>query len=238
MSEPAPRREVPSALQAVGAIAAVTLVRLRRGRALWVGALIALLPVAFAHVFASRAGAPSLGDVFVFEVLVLAVLPAMFVASAVGEDIEDRTATYLWSRPVPRWAVLAGKLVALAPWIAGLTLGSWFLVARTLDAPPPAGTYTALAAGCAGMALLAAGVATVVPRHGMALTIGFLLFFDLPLGILPAQIGQLSITRHVRVIAEVDPSASGSPATSLAAIAALGGAWLALGLWRIRRLEA
>src|SRR5688572_20755275 len=110
-------------------IAAITLRRLVRGRALWVGGLVAGLPIAFAallHQSNARATG-TIVDVTAFETLVLAVLPALFVASSIGEEIEDRTTTYLWSRPIPRWAVLVGKLCALVPVIIVLVLPSWVL---------------------------------------------------------------------------------------------------------------
>ena len=111
---PAPR-SVPSGLATTRTMASLTLRRLTRGRALGVSLVIAALPVAYAA--AMRAvGQTGIGqELFAFEVLVLAVLAPMLVGSSIGEEIEDRTTTYLWSRPVPRWAILAGKLAALAP---------------------------------------------------------------------------------------------------------------------------
>src|SRR5215216_4392853 len=96
-------------------IAQLTLKRLLRGRAVWVSVPIAGLPILLAVAMATQKTSTVVYDVLVFQMLLLAVLPPMFVASSIGDDIEDRTATYLWSRPVPRWSVLAGKLVALAP---------------------------------------------------------------------------------------------------------------------------
>src|SRR4051794_13415855 len=105
---------VPSTSASLGAIAKLTLTRLRRGRTQWVGLGIAALPLLFA-VVASRAHSAVVewtgiaNDIFVIELLVLTVLPALFIASSIGDEIEDRTTTYLWSRPLARWTVLLGK---------------------------------------------------------------------------------------------------------------------------------
>ena len=41
--------------------------------------------------------------------------------------------------------------------------------------------------------VIAAGIATLAPRHGMALAICYALFFDAPLGVLPATLKELSV---------------------------------------------
>jgi len=230
-----------SSLSITWTIASLTLTRLVRGRALWVSAMIAALPIAFAYVLSTRdrPDDSTIVDVFAFEQLVLAVLPALFVASSIGEEIEDRTTTYLWSRPIPRWAVLAGKLLALLPIICVLSVASWFAASIAgAFAPPSAASCLALVLGGVGLSLVAAAIATLVPKYAMALTICYMLFFDLPLGVMPASIKQLSITHHVRMIADVVSIAEDSVATGVTGIATISLVWFVVGLWRIRRLEA
>ncbi|MBA3818163.1 MAG: ABC transporter permease [Deltaproteobacteria bacterium] len=233
-------RGLPSGLASVVTIALLTWKRLSRGKALWVGAIIASVPVLFASAMRTTGsgGAPS--DLMAFELLMLAVLPAMFVSSSIGEEIEERTTVYLWSRPVPRWSVLAGKLGALVPVVIGLAIGSWLAalfvgpkLAPTLDA------LFAIAAGGTAISLVAAGIATLVPKHGMPLTISYMLFFDLPIGLMPVSLSELSITHQIRVISGIgleswDHQSLGG-ALPLAILSAL---WLAVAVLRIRKLEA
>ena len=113
---------------------------------------------------------------------VLAVVPAMFVAASIGEEIEDKTITYLWSRPLPRWHVIAGKLVALAP----IAIGSRSLAGSSRcrsapDALAPS-TLVGIAAAALAISILASGISTLAPKHGMALTIIYMLLFDVPIG--------------------------------------------------------
>jgi hypothetical protein len=160
----------------------------------------------------------------------------MFVGASVGEEIEDRTSTYLWSRAIERWAVLAGKLCALTPIVIALVVGSWLAAMYVLTgAAPPAVSCVALAAGCVAASLTAAGISTVVPKHGMALTIGYMLV-DNFVGVLPISVREISITHQVRVLSHLE----GGPAvvaTPLLALAMIGAVWSVIGFVRIRRLE-
>jgi ABC-type transport system involved in multi-copper enzyme maturation permease subunit len=230
-------KEVPTTLSTVMTLAGVTLKRLGRGKALWIGGLFAALPVAYATGVHARHVTPAPDDLFKISLLLLALLPAMYIGASIGEEIEDRTSTYLWSRPIARWAVLAGKLCALTPLVIALIVGSWYAGIRIwTEAAPSVMSCVALAAGCVTASLVAAGIATVVPKHGMALMICYMLV-DLFIGALPFSLSALSITNQANVLAQLggSPASIGTPVIALAVIAGL---WGAVGFARIRRLEA
>jgi hypothetical protein len=233
MSEPAPKL-VPSAFSSLMTVAGLTWTRLLRGRALPVAVVIALLPIAYC----AAAGLGVGPELFVFEVLIASVLAPMFVAASIGEEIEDRTTTYLWSRPVPRWTIIAGKLVALVPVVTAVVLGSWIVASQVAwKMMPPERTLAALAIGVAALSILSAGIASLAPRHGMALSIVYILFFDSPLGVLPATLRELSMTQQIRAISGIW-SLDGALTTPLIAIAILAAVWGVVAAARIRRLEA
>ncbi len=227
-------------MSATRVIAQVTARRMVRGRALWVGALISLLPIGFAALTAARRESEVAEPATVFNMvqLLLAVLPALFVASSIGEDIEDRTITYLWSRPVPRWSVLVDKLLATLPVVWVLSIASWIAASYAGGNEPSPESCVALLLGGSALAIIAATIATLAPRYGMALTVVYMLFFDLPLGVMPAAIKNLSITEHGRTIADFKGLAEDSPTSAAIGIAVVGAVWGLIGLWRIRRLEA
>jgi ABC-2 type transport system permease protein len=231
------RLRIPSPLATTVTIAALTWTRLLRGRALWVGLLIAVLPLMYAG--AMRSVGESTGiELFGIVGLILAVLAPMFVGSSIGEEIEDRTTTYLWSRPVPRWAILAGKLLALAPLAAVIALVSWGAACRIAwDIWPSLQTCGALVAGAFAISFVAAGIATLAPRHGTALTIIYMLFFDTPLGVLPATVRELSVTHQVRTLAGTTPFETGLASAAIA-LTILSGVWILVAALRVRRLEA
>ncbi len=228
---------VPSALASTLTMAALTWKRLIRGRALWVCLVIAVLPVFYAAASGGRSGLAG-DEIFVFEVLVAAVLAPMFVASSIGEEIEDRTTTYLWSRPIPRWSIVVGKLLALVPVAAVVVVASWALSGQLAwHHAPDVRSCAALVSGVFALSVLSAGIATLAPRHGMALSICYILFFDSPLGVLPATLRELSITHQVRSLAGIWANENGIE-TPLIALALLTALWALIAAGRIRRLEA
>ncbi len=222
---------VPSTRAALLTLVVVTWRRLLRSRVLWVAIAIAMLPVVF--------GAATHDDdpVLATATLVLCILCPVLVAGAVAEEIEDRTSTYLWSRPLPRWTLLVGKLLALAPIATAIVLASLFVANNAATSSPPSTrTLLAFAAGGLAISTMSAGIGTLVPRHGMALSIGYFILIDLPVGAIPASVRSISMTRQVYLVAELyEPSSIVKPLVTMAVLSLL---LLALGLWRLRRLEA
>jgi len=230
-------RSVPGALSSVWTLAAITLNRLGRGKALWIGLLIAALRVLYAGLVRGRLDLASPDRLFQSSMPLLALLPAVFVGASIGEELDDHTSTYVWSRPIARWAVLAGKLCALTPIVLALIVGSWYAaIELATQAAPSAISCLALAAGAVATSLVAAGIATVMPRHGRAMTIGYLLV-DIFVGLLPFSLSELSITHQVHVLARLTDDAP-AIAMPLIAMAVVSGVWAAIGFVRIGRLEA
>jgi len=236
MTPPRPGGRVPSALSTVATMASVTLKRLGRGKALWTGGAIAVLPIGFAVIVRTRHSALN-GKMLIPSLLLLVILPAMFIGGSIGQEFEDRTTTYLWSRPIARWAVLAGKLCALTPIVIVLIVGSWCAASTIwVGAAPTPASCGALAAGAVAASLVAAGITMVLPRHGTALTIGYLLV-DLFVDAMPFSLRELSITHQTGQLAHLGSQApiTATPVIAIAAIAAL---WTVIGLARVRRIEA
>ncbi|MEO8844259.1 MAG: ABC transporter permease [Kofleriaceae bacterium] len=226
--------EVPSIGAALSALARLTLVRLIRGKLMWVSLVIAALPLALAAVIA-RQPSTALELTFGVEIFVLAILPPLFAAPAIGEELEDRTATYLWSRPIPRWAILAGKLLALAPFVMAILVASWVVsIELALHEAPPPMTIVALAAGALTVSIVSAGIATLAPKRGMAFAIIYILIVDLSIGFIPASIQWLSVTHATRTLAGFESS---SPISGGVALAVLSALWLAVAFRRIGRIE-
>ena len=141
--------------------------------------------------------------------------------------------TYLWSRPLPRWTIAAGKLVALTPLVATMLVGSavaGMMVARGLM--PPAAGLLALVLGAITISIAATGIAMLVPRHSMVVPMAYVLFIDLPLGEIPVAIYRISMTHHLRALGT--GAATGENLVWLLGVTAF---WTLLGLWRLRRFE-
>jgi len=133
-----------------------------------------------------------------------------------------------------------GKLIALAPVAAALVVGAWVLSYQVATTELPSLRSTlALAGGSIAIGMMAAGIATVVPKHGMALSVVYIVLVDSAVGAIPASIRSISVTRQVVLLAGFDRSEASidvvEPAITMAIIAC---AWLAVGFWRIRKLES
>ncbi len=228
-------RTVPSAASVLATLVRVTLLRLVRGRAVWVCLGIAFLPLVIASAFPGERKILEILEVA--EMFVLVVLPPVFVASSIGEEIEDRTTTYLWSRPIARWTIIVGKLIALAPIATVLVLAGWFVsVEAATSHPPSTDSLIAFGAGAVAVSVMSAGLGTLVPKQGMVLAIVYLVIIDLAIGVIPASLQNISITRQVVLLGGFDGQVSkATPAITMAVIA---GVWLAIGLLRLRRRES
>jgi ABC-type transport system involved in multi-copper enzyme maturation permease subunit len=229
----------PSSWQATRAMAALTWRRTVRSRTLWISALLALLPVlqgvALRLVPHLRTFdlAEAWNSLLIPEILLLAVLCPQYAAASLGDEIDSHTMTYLWSRPIQRWTIAAGKLLALTPIVVTIMLASAVaaMMAARMALPPTTGLI-ALTVGAVMLSVAATGIALLVPKHSMIVPMAYFLFIDLPVGGLPASLQRVSMTFHLRAIAE------GAHVTS-AAIWLLGltAAWAAIGLSKLRTLE-
>jgi ABC-2 type transport system permease protein len=232
-----PRGAAISGGAATVALARLTWRLLWRGKAVWVSLVLAALPLIVAVLSQSRP--QDLDDVVLpISILLLSILSPLYVASSLAEELEERTAAYLWSRPLPRWTIITGKLVAMVPMVAALLLGGTLAAAAAIGA---IGTtlsidhlFVGMPLGIVAYASCSAGIATIAPKHGMAVALVYFLFVDTPLSLIPASIRELSLQYHVRSLVD----ASGPYDTgSLIALVVFSVVWLAVALWRVRRLE-
>jgi ABC-type transport system involved in multi-copper enzyme maturation permease subunit len=232
----------PTTFTAVWAIAALTWRRAIRGRTPWVTALLAVLPVMYAALtYAYARGYQAMNPtgfargVFGIVMLTLAISPAMNVASSLGEELEERTSAYLWSRPLARWTIAAGKLLALAPMVGFFAIVGLVAAHAASDGNLPGPLALAgVAAAAIGFCVVAAAIATIAPKNGMTLAICYALFIDLAMGALPISLRNISMSYHANSIAGLTHDSVTSGAIGLAVVAAI---WMVIGLWRIRRME-
>ena len=220
---------------AIAAMASLTWKRTRRSRTLIISVVLTLLPAAVGGAMRVSELPPAelWSNLLRTELVLLAVLCPLYAAASLGDEIESGTMTYLWSRPMPRWTIAAGKLLALTPIVALMLMGSAVLamqVART--AMPPASGLQALALGAVTVSIAATGIAMLVPRHSMVVPMAYVLFIDLPIGELPVALYRVSMTHHLRAIGEGTATAG-----NVGWLLGVTAVWALLGLWRLRKFE-
>ncbi len=221
--------------------------RLARGRAPWLLLLLALLPpvvtlIALGHASAEKSFQAA--AVLTLRLLV-GLAAALLIAPAIGEEIEQGTLSYLWSRPVPRSALLLGKLCAFAPVIVLLLAPAltcaWLLAnaggAGTVEVGVLARTLAALVAGAIGFAAFVGAAAAIFPRHPFPFVLGWVLGGEQLLSVLP-MVQNLSVASHALHLAGF--ARRGPPPSAWEAAAwlvALTVSFLVVGLVRVTRAE-
>lgn len=89
----------------------------------------------------------------VFSTLVVrTVLPLtalVFGTAALGSELEDGTAMYVVAKPIPRWLVIAAKVLVAGALAGGLTVGSTLLTGFLLSGLGTTGLATTFAFGVA-----------------------------------------------------------------------------------------
>jgi hypothetical protein len=234
-----PRRPLPTAA-AILELARIAWTKIIRSNALWVLAAIALLPAALGAVIAAD-GASDHEKVWriIVEVALplMVVVPPVLVASAIADELEDRTSAYLWSRALPRWTVVIGKLLVLAP-VSALLIGGAGLAGGLAAGLPPEligrGVIGMAAAGAAA-ACVTAAIATLIPRHAVAMSMAWMVAIDWPLHPLDFGVRHLSTSFGATAIAGFASDAGVvAGALTLVALSAIA---IALACWRIGQVE-
>lgn len=233
----------------VATIARLTWKRILRGRTIWATAILLLVPLGIAALTFLRLEDPGERWSMVAEITLRSIVllaPVLFLSPVVNEENENKTYTYLWSRPVPRTALLFGKLLAVAPVVAGAAvvalIASFGIVSLGQGEMDPSSlprVLLAAAAGTVAASCFALGIGTLFPRHPLVAAFGYVFFAE---QILPQvkAIQNVSTLYHVKIIAHLPRSNfafEGGMGGALLALALLSALWLGLAVWRIRRLE-
>jgi ABC-type transport system involved in multi-copper enzyme maturation permease subunit len=229
-------------------LARLAWLRLWRGRTKWLSGLLALLPPIFAALLlGGHDGREEIWEIVIYFTLSLAVLIAVAVqlAPSVGDELESRTYTYLWSRPVRRSALLLGKLLATTPPIAAAFVVSesvaWAVVWQADAGAHVEQLLRALLAtlGVVGAgAALALATSALLPRRPLAFVLGYIMLGEQLLGFVPL-LRYTSISFHASAISAAHPSnlVVGTLADGLLGLAVLTVVWLGLAIWRVERAE-
>lgn len=207
-------RRPPSGMAVARQIAGLSLRRARRSRLLRVVLAVLALPVlaTVAGVLSGRNGAAFFETVLELYLRYLAPLVlALFSSQSVAEEVQGRTITYLWSRPIARWALPVGKYLGTVVVTGGLMLLS--LIACYLVAMIPAGGsvfselpllalgLTALAAGTLYFAAVASAFGALVTGFPFAIMLIYVLAIDIAMGFVPGLLKVVAMTVHLRAIA-------------------------------------
>ncbi len=203
----------PSGAGAVAAIAQLTLTRFLRSKIIFVAGVIALLPMIPLIVTSSQhdnAGR-HWKEFIELTAFVQLLVASLLTAPVIAEEIDDKTYAYLWSRPIPRWAILAGKLlvgclISIAMMSICLVLGS--RVAKVGDPAAIVSALVGMALGVVTTGCMASAFGTLLPKHPLAASIGYFLVLDLGIGAMPFAIARFSVMHNVVALSGYGPDAN------------------------------
>lgn len=208
---------------------------------------------------------PELYGAFLQVILVQTIVPlvSLVMASAVvAEEIEDRTITYLFTRPIPRPAILIGRWFAAALPIALFLCASAVGVVQLLQgAGKPGEVQDWMPAGFQGRILVTVTLGAVVYsalfaacgalfKRPMLIGLGYTFVYENFLGNLPGSNQKATVLFYLRSyllephqtlfgelsqeIFQTPPMAPGAAVVRLALILAVA---LALASWRFTKRE-
>jgi ABC-type transport system involved in multi-copper enzyme maturation permease subunit len=201
---------------ATGVWTRLSWMRLRRGRLVWVGALLWALPLLYVGGLAAAGqwGRGLFDSVLeLYASFLWPFVPALALSGAVADEIEQKTFTFAFARPAPRAALVLGKwaaatLPSLALVVPSLAL-AW-VVAHLRDPGDMADTWPHLLAveaaaitAISAYGALAMLLGTLLSRHPVVAVLGYLLIVEIGLAATGTVTHLLAISWHARNLAEL-----------------------------------
>jgi ABC-2 type transport system permease protein len=211
---PAPPPARRSSARPFGTIVSVTFTSLLSRRRSLLVLLFVLIPIALA-LFVRAVGvdedpnaiATIALDTFVVRV-VLPLVALLFGTATLGSEIDDGTIVYLLAKPIPRWEILAAKLLVAEAATLALVVPSTLITGLILLAGVPGGDTNLAWAYTAGVAVgsvvyVAIFVAmSVVTSRALVLGLGYILIWEGFLAGLFAGTKNLSVREYTLSIAQ------------------------------------
>jgi ABC-2 type transport system permease protein len=227
-------------MTAIITIAQATLRSLLGRRRTLLLVLLAALPVVVAVL--ARIGSGRTNEVAIIDALVVrTVLPLtalVFGTAALGSELDDGTAVYLLTKPIPRWQVIVAKLIVAAGLTAAL-VGASTLVTGLVSARGPNGipiTIAFTAAVAIGSAVYVAAFLAVSVITTRALVVGlfYTLIWEAALAgllegtrILSIREATISLGSAFAPAGAIKADLATTPAAILVAVVLVGGTLLA-----------
>ncbi|HWE28591.1 MAG TPA: ABC transporter permease [Polyangia bacterium] len=188
--------------------------RLKRGRMAWAAAAMFALPLAYVGglAIAGHFGRGLFDEVneLYFRFLVPFV-PTLLLSSAVAEEVENKTFTFVFARPAPRGSLVLGKwiaatLPALAVIVPSIAI-SWTVANLRFpdyfasEWPHLLRVEAAAVLGLAFYGALAATLGSAFSRHPLIVVLLYLVFIEEFLGAAPIVLDMLAASWHLRNLA-------------------------------------
>lgn len=206
--------DLPSGLGAVRQIAGMSLRRTRRGGMIWLTVVVLglLLLGTVAALISGKAGLEFFnGLLSVMLCYLTPLIMALHGSSAVSEEAQAKTVSYLFSRPIPRWSLPMGKYagtvgLGLALLVPALVL--LYVISMLGDTELFGSELPHLGMGVVAMVLavllygaVATAFGTFVTSYSFVVALVYLLVVEVSCAFIPGWLKVVAMSVHLRVVA-------------------------------------
>ncbi|HYM84985.1 MAG TPA: ABC transporter permease [Candidatus Dormibacteraeota bacterium] len=216
----------------IATIATVSLRALLSRRRALLMALLAAVPVAVGLLarFRGLPGDPVERTAATIDLLeirtVLPLVALVFGTAALGAELEDGTAIHLLTKPVARWRIVAGKLLAAGPLTALLTVGGTLLTGLVIGGERGTLSVTvalSIAVLVGSLVYVVVFVAlSVVTNRALVIGLVYTVIWEGVLAGLFEGTRALSIRQYtIAIAAAIDPASKSGSVAALAVTTAL-----------------
>lgn len=169
-------------------------------------------PAALPRINGARIGGPALFGMMIWLLYIRVIVPVLgvfYATSLIADEVEDKTITYLFTRPIPRSAVLLGKYLSYLACTILLVLPSvvvvYFLIVPTNAGSIGAGfplLLTDLGMLALGLTAYGAVFALVGARLKRPLVIGLVFAFGWEPGVLlfPGYLKRVTVAYYLQAL--------------------------------------
>jgi ABC-type transport system involved in multi-copper enzyme maturation permease subunit len=204
----------PGGLESMRLLASLSLRRARRGRLFWLTAGILALPVAASllALVSGHGGLPFFDQLLdVFLRYLTPFIMALHASATVAEEVQGKTITYLFSRPVARWTLPIGKYLGNLVFnmmLLLIALAAIYLLAMIgergglfLELPRLAMGLFAVALAAVLFGAMATAFGTMVTGFPFVATLIYILIVEVGFSFVPGWFKVTAMTVHLRAIA-------------------------------------
>ena len=187
-------------------VARTVLLRASRRPSTYVISALAFVPALFGAILGSQGHGALAGGGPLTLRLVAPLMVAAMVAGPVGESFENRTVVYWFTRPFPRWQVLAGEalghfaVASLALVLAGALLAVANALTGTADLASLARIPVGLALEAAALVGFSVAIGALVPKHPVLAALVVLMLSEGALPMVWEKLSYLSLAYHTSVL--------------------------------------
>lgn len=202
----------PSAFSVAKNFAGLSLRRLRRGKLLRVVIALLFLPVLSAAIVLITGNAKTEYFERMHEVYLRFIIPlviALQASSTVAEEVQQKTITYLFSRPIARWTLPIGKYVGLLLLnigLIGLSITATYLLVMigeggvTLELPRLATSLFSTTLAAVYYGALGAAFGAMVVSLPFAVMMAYVLLVDIGASYAPGMLKAFSMGSHLLAV--------------------------------------